>query len=91
MAGKNDLSLVTVVVGMLDVNCYLVHSEKSGILHIIDPGSDADRIVAEARKFSPKRTDILLTHAHVDHISAVGEVCGALREVYGEYQERLVL
>lgn len=61
-------------VGMLDVNCFLIHVKDSDMLYIIDPGSDADKIIAEAKKFTFKNAEILLTHAHVDHIGAVAEV-----------------
>jgi len=66
------------VVGMLDVNCYLVPVAKSRKLYIIDPGGDTDTIVAAAKKFTYDEAIILLTHAHVDHISAVHDVAKAL-------------
>jgi glyoxylase-like metal-dependent hydrolase (beta-lactamase superfamily II) len=66
------------VVGMLDVNCYLVPVETSCKLYIIDPGGDTDRIVSAAKKYDFDEAVILLTHAHVDHISAVREVVDAL-------------
>jgi len=66
------------VVGMLDVNCYLVPVKESRRLYIIDPGGDADVIVAAAKKCDYDEAIILLTHAHVDHISAVADVVKAL-------------
>lgn len=66
------------VVGMLDVNCYLVPVAASRKLYIIDPGGNTDAIVAAAKKFSYDEAIILLTHAHVDHIGAVREVADAL-------------
>ena len=66
------------VVGMLDVNCYLVPVKESRRLYIIDPGGDAQTVIAAAKKFDYDEAVILLTHAHVDHISAVGEVADAL-------------
>ena len=38
----------------------------------------ADIIIAEAKKFPFEKARILLTHAHIDHISAAGKVAGAL-------------
>ncbi|MDD5727608.1 MAG: MBL fold metallo-hydrolase [Victivallales bacterium] len=67
------------VVGMLDVNCYLVPVAASRRLYIIDPGGDADAIIAAAGKFDYNEAVILLTHAHVDHIGAVREVAAALK------------
>ena len=66
------------VVGMLDVNCYLVSVPESRRLYIIDPGGDTANIVASAKKYDYDEAIILLTHAHVDHIGAVCETCNEL-------------
>ena len=63
-----------ITVGMLDVNCFLVPAAGSGKLYIIDPGTDAAKITAEIRKFEFTEAEILLTHAHVDHIGAISEL-----------------
>ena len=68
----------TLVVGDIGVNCSLVPGPRSGNLYIIDPGDDAADIIAAAENFSRNETVILLTHAHVDHISAVGAVAKKL-------------
>ncbi len=59
-------------VGLLETNCYLVRPENSGILFIVDPGGAPEQIAdaAEAMEDCEKRV-ILLTHAHVDHISGI--------------------
>jgi glyoxylase-like metal-dependent hydrolase (beta-lactamase superfamily II) len=68
----------TIQVGMLDVNCYLVPIKDKNRLYIIDPGAEAERIIAAAEKFACDDYVILLTHAHIDHISAVGCVAKSL-------------
>lgn len=68
----------TLVVGDIGVNCYLVPGPKSGNLYIIDPGDDAADIIHAAEDFTYKEAVILLTHAHVDHIGAVGSVAKKL-------------
>jgi methylmalonyl-CoA mutase N-terminal domain/subunit len=53
----------------------------------------AVRTKLEALQTAAKATDNLMPHI-LDSVKAyatVGELCGALREVFGEYQERLVL
>jgi len=65
-------------VGFLEVNCYLVPSSADGCLYLIDPGAQADRIIAAARGHDLPECRILLTHAHVDHISAIPAVAVAL-------------
>ena len=68
----------TVVVGAFEVNCYLVPSPDKKTLYIIDPGGDAQDIIAAASAFSCQKAVILLTHCHADHIGAVGEVAKIL-------------
>ena len=77
------LRIVTLPVGLLQTNCYLLFDADAGWLGVVDPGAEAERIVAAAREFPAARTVMLLTHAHVDHISAAGAVAAALgiREV----------
>jgi hydroxyacylglutathione hydrolase len=64
-----SFSLITV--GMFEVNCYLVPVAKSRRLYIIDPGDDAESVVAAAAEFDYDEAVILLTHTHVDHIRGV--------------------
>lgn len=66
-------------VGLLETNCYLVHLPEKRQLYVIDPGGDAGEIVDAASSFAFDRAEILLTHAHVDHIAAAGEVAKALK------------
>ena len=68
----------TVVVGAFEVSCYLVPSPDKKTLYIIDPGGDAQDIIAAASAFSCQKAVILLTHCHADHIGAVGEVAKRL-------------
>lgn len=72
------MNIKTLPVGLIDTNCYFVHLPEKRQLYVIDPGGDAAEIVAVARSFDFDRVEILLTHAHVDHISAAREVARAL-------------
>lgn len=68
------LKIITLVVGQMQENCYLVYDSKSLNTVIIDPGDDADyieRIIAD-NKLIPKL--IIATHGHFDHIMAVMEL-----------------
>jgi glyoxylase-like metal-dependent hydrolase (beta-lactamase superfamily II) len=64
-------------VGAIGTNCYLVGCEatKEGI--IIDPGDEAERILAEVEAAGLTIKYILNTHAHFDHILANGPVVQA--------------
>lgn len=69
-------------VGALAVNCYLYFDRQTETLLVVDPGDDADLIIGAAQSYPFKRSAILLTHAHVDHIGAVPEVKKALNAEY---------
>lgn len=58
--------------GPLGTNCYIVYVEKEAL--IIDPGGEADRIIAFLHDYSLTPRAILLTHAHFDHIGAVDKL-----------------
>lgn len=75
----SEKQFVPVVVGPLEVNCYLVPGPASGNLYIIDPGDDVADIAEAAARFTYKEAVILLTHGHVDHIGAIGELCRKLK------------
>ena len=64
-------------VGLFDTNCFLIFMPENQELLVIDPGSDAGEIIAEAEKFDFVSARILLTHAHIDHISGCGQVAKA--------------
>lgn len=66
--------LKTLVLRFLSVNCYIVSDETTKRALIVDPGSDAGFIQNAVDKMEVKPEGILLTHAHVDHISAVPEI-----------------
>lgn len=63
-----------VVVGPLQTNCYILRDEVSGNIALIDPGGQADVIEKELGQDIGRVKLILLTHFHIDHISAVNEL-----------------
>jgi hydroxyacylglutathione hydrolase len=60
-------------VGIVSTNCYLVGCTETKEALIIDPGintnSEAEKILAEAKKHSLKIKYIVNTHGHPDHTS----------------------
>ncbi|MEJ2685145.1 MAG: MBL fold metallo-hydrolase [Candidatus Sulfobium sp.] len=62
-----------VVVGQLDVNCFIV-SDGSSEAMVIDPGDEADRISWMIEQLALKPRYILFTHAHYDHVCAGGDL-----------------
>ena len=55
-------------------NCYIVGDESKKEGMIIDPGSEANRILKRVEDLELEIKLILLTHGHPDHISALKEV-----------------
>src|SRR5688572_33108699 len=52
-------------------NGFVVGSERTRDAIMTDPGDEADQLVDAARQHSLTVRSVLLTHAHVDHITAV--------------------
>ena len=61
----------TIVVGPLDVNCYIFGCEDTKVAAIIDPGDNADEIIKTIDKEGLNPELIINTHAHFDHIGGV--------------------
>ena len=62
------------IVGPLDENTYIVSDEKTGEAIIIDPGDEPDRIMDVVKKDNLRVKAIVCTHAHFDHIGAIGDI-----------------
>lgn len=63
-------------VGPLEANAYLVAGEEGAVL--LDPGGEAERILALMAETGLMPGAILLTHAHFDHLGAVAPLVEAL-------------
>jgi glyoxylase-like metal-dependent hydrolase (beta-lactamase superfamily II) len=60
--------LETFPVGPLRCNCTLMGDEEAGEAIVIDPGDDIGRIEGRLTELGLKLKQILVTHAHIDHI-----------------------
>jgi glyoxylase-like metal-dependent hydrolase (beta-lactamase superfamily II) len=74
------LELERLEVGPWPMNCYLIHCPASGQVAIVDPGADAERILAAA---GSQVCCILLTHGHPDHVGALEAVRRAAQAPVG--------
>ena len=74
------MKIISMQVGPIMTNCYILIDEESKKTAVIDPGEDADRILAALREEDSQVEYILLTHGHYDHTTAVPELHAALPE-----------
>ncbi len=66
--------LENIVVGELQMNCYIFGCADTREAVIIDPGGDAPQIIEAVEEIGAKVKMILLTHGHYDHIGGLNEV-----------------
>jgi hydroxyacylglutathione hydrolase len=71
------LDVETLTVGPVAENCFLLRREGSDRVLVIDPGEEAERIVAAIEATGAEVEAILITHCHFDHIGAVTPVAAA--------------
>lgn len=71
------LQILTLPLGPLQTNCYVVAEDAARSAVVIDPGAEAGRVLAALQKNLWTATHILLTHAHFDHIGGVAGVKAA--------------
>ena len=60
--------LETFPVGPLQCNCTLLGDEEAGEAIVIDPGDEVSRIYRRIADLGLKVKQILVTHAHIDHV-----------------------
>lgn len=68
------MEIKKITVGPLGTNCYIVSSEKEGV--IIDPGDVPKKILENVGDIKIKY--VVLTHNHFDHVGGVDMVCEKL-------------
>ena len=61
-------------VGPVAENCYIARRDDADRGLIVDPGEEADRILAAVEKLEIAIEAILITHCHFDHVGAVAEM-----------------
>ena len=64
-------------VGPVAENCYIARRDGADRGLIVDPGEEAERILAAVEELGIDIEAILLTHCHFDHIGAVAPVAEA--------------
>jgi hydroxyacylglutathione hydrolase len=70
-----DVRMFTV--GPVQENCFIVRRDGTDRALVIDPGDEAERLLAAIDELGATVDAILLTHTHFDHIGAVAPVARA--------------
>jgi hydroxyacylglutathione hydrolase len=70
-----DVRMLTV--GPVHENCFIVRRDGADRALVIDPGDEAERLLAGIDDLGATVDAILLTHTHFDHIGAVAPVARA--------------
>ncbi len=71
---KSDMIVRTFPVGPLQCNCSIIGDPVSRKALVIDPGGDAEHILAQLEELGLQVVGIIHTHAHLDHILAAGQI-----------------
>lgn len=69
-----SVTIDTVLVSPLDVNCYIFGCQEHKSCAVIDPGDSANRIMETVSSRGYKVSLIINTHAHADHTGANGKL-----------------
>lgn len=61
-------------VGPLQCNCSVIGDEASREAMVIDPGDDVEAVLAIIRKHNLAVKQIVITHAHIDHVGGASKL-----------------
>jgi hydroxyacylglutathione hydrolase len=71
---SSEIEIKHVVVSMFQANCFAVKVGPQGQGFLVDPGDDPEAIAELVRETGLEPEAILLTHGHIDHTNAAGEL-----------------
>lgn len=74
------MKMITLPLGALETNCYVVYDEASKACALVDPGAMPQTILDTLEKNGLALQKIFLTHAHFDHT-------GALRALHEKFPD----
>ncbi|MBE6672926.1 MAG: MBL fold metallo-hydrolase [Ruminococcaceae bacterium] len=71
------MQILTLSLGALATNCYIVSVSDNAPAVVIDPGDEADKVLTLLSEHDLTLEAILLTHGHFDHIAALDDLISA--------------
>ncbi|MBN1964950.1 MAG: MBL fold metallo-hydrolase [Anaerolineae bacterium] len=75
--GDGTLEVVMLTLGKVQTNCFIVGDKATGSAVVIDPSDNAPLILQAVESRGWTVRDILVTHAHFDHVLAVDDLRAA--------------
>lgn len=72
---SDSIIIESLTVGPIQTNVYVVGCPKTRRGAIVDAGGNAEGLLELARRNELEIDKILQTHAHIDHVAAIPEVC----------------
>jgi glyoxylase-like metal-dependent hydrolase (beta-lactamase superfamily II) len=77
-----DYTITNLVLGIIAANCWIIHRDngRQPECTVIDPGDEAEVIIARLARLRLRPAYILLTHGHLDHIAALPDLYKALTD-----------
>ena len=88
---SQDIILETLLVGPLDVNCYIIGSKKERTAMVIDAGGNEEDILQCLKKHNLTLQYLLNTHAHFDHVGSVKHLQDKTGAKFLIHQEEMAL
>ena len=70
-----SLEIVTLTLGPVETNAYLIADSETNVAIVIDPAWDGEKILDAANQKGWRISNIWLTHAHFDHTEAYLRRC----------------
>lgn len=84
------MDIITIPVTAFSQNCRIVICKRTRQAVIVDPGGDADKIIAELAKYTVELKSILLTHGHLDHVGAAKQLADHFKiKIIGPQKDEL--
>ncbi|KTF18304.1 MBL fold metallo-hydrolase [Pseudoalteromonas sp. H105] len=77
------MDIITLPVTAFSQNCRILICKTTRQAAIVDPGGDADKIIAELARHNLELQCILLTHGHLDHV-------GAAKKLAEEFKVKII-
>ena len=71
------MNIETRTTGYIEENCYFVSNPDTRQTVVIDPGDDAPQLIVHLRELGTTVVGYLLTHGHVDHLTALAPLSAA--------------